>query len=120
MLGRIRAEPASPARKSWTRFVLIRVEGKEALSMWPRFGPGAILLLDRHYTSLRPYRKDDRNIYVVRKGDGLTVRYVDVSGAVLILRPHNSDYPIELLPMEGGQNPGERIVGRVAHIALEA
>jgi transcriptional regulator with XRE-family HTH domain len=120
MLGRIRAEPASPTRKSWTRFVLIRVEGKEALSMWPRFGPGAILLLDRHYTSLRPYRKDDRNIYVVRKGDGLTVRYVDLSGTVLILRPHNSDYPIELLPMEGGQNPGERIVGRVAHIALEA
>jgi len=38
----------------------------------------------------------------------------------VILRPHNSDYPIELLPMEGGQNPGERIVGRVAHIALEA
>src|SRR3989441_8102792 len=37
----------------------------------------------------------------VRKGDGLTVRYVDLSGTVLILRPHNSDYPIELLAMEG-------------------
>src|SRR5712691_10961267 len=33
MLSRIRAEPASPARKSWTRFALIRVEGKEALGM---------------------------------------------------------------------------------------
>lgn len=120
LLSRIRADLASPARKSWTRFVLIRVEGKEALSMWPRFGPGSILLLDRHYTSLRPYRRDDRNIYAVRKGDGLTLRYVELSGTVLILRPHNSDYPVELLPIEGGQNPAERIVGRVAHIALEA
>src|SRR3989442_4433597 len=97
-----------------------RVGGKWASSRGPGLGRGPTLILRRHYTSLRPYRKDDRNIYVARKGDGLTVRYVDLSGTVLILRPHNSDYPVELLPMEGGQNPGERIVGRVAHIALEA
>src|SRR5207302_9555746 len=110
--------PASAARKSWTRFVLIRVEGKEALSMWPRFGPGVILLLDRHYASLRPYRKDDRNIYLVRKGDGLTVRYEDLSGTVLILRPHNSDYTIELIPLEVGLNPGMRYACRVDQSAL--
>ena len=132
-LSRIRAELASvPAavaagtgtRKSWTRFVMIKVDQKEGMSMWPRLNPGCTLLVDRHYNSLRPYRKGDRNMYAVRRGDGCTVKYVEFNEAdgarFLVLRPHNPEYPVEVIPVEEGQTYGDLIVGRVAHVALEA
>ncbi len=118
-LNRIRVDLAEPARKSWTRFVLIQLDAKEGMSMWPRLNPGAILLLDRHYNTLRPYRKNDRNIYAVRKDDGCTVKYVELSGSLLILRPHNADYPVEVCPIPEGHTAADLLIGRVAHVALE-
>jgi len=118
-LNRVRADLAAPSRKSWTRFVLIRADPQEGASMWPRLGPGSTILLDRHYTTLRPYRKNDRNIYALRKAGGCTLRYVELGGSSLILRPHNPDYPVEVFPIQEGQTATDLIVGRVAHIALE-
>lgn len=106
-------------RKEWTRFVLIKVDQKDGMSMWPRLLPGSTLLLDRHYNSLRPYRKNDRNMYAVRKSGGCTVKYVELEGNLLVLRPHNQDYNIELLPVEEGQTFSDLLVGRVAHISIE-
>ena len=119
ILNRMRADLVSPSRRSWTRFVAIRVDAKEGMSMWPRLNPGATLLLDRHYHSLRPYRKDDRDMYAVRKDEGSSVGYVELSGALLVLRPHNPDYPVEVVSCEEGRSWAERIIGRVAHVALE-
>ena len=72
---------------------------------------------------LRPYRKNDRNMYVVRKAEGCTVKYVEYisspGGNYLVLRPHNPDYPVEVLAIEEGQTYAELIVGRVAHVAAE-
>jgi transcriptional regulator with XRE-family HTH domain len=118
-LSRIRTDLAAPARKSWTRFVLVKTGAKEAMSMWPRFGPGALLLVDRHYTTLRPYRKNDPNIYAVRKGDACAVRYVQLAGTTLVLRPHNPDYPVEVFSIPEGESPTDLVVGRVAHISIE-
>jgi SOS-response transcriptional repressor LexA len=106
-------------RKEWTRFVLIKVDAKEGMSMWPRLNPGATLLIDRHYNSLRPYRKGERNIYAVRKDDGCTVKYVELAGSALVLRPHNPDYPVEVLQIEEGRTAADLIVGRVAHVSME-
>ena len=39
--------------------------------------PEAIALLDRHYNSLMPYRPNRPNLYAVRHGSHLTLRYVD-------------------------------------------
>ncbi len=119
LLNRIRAELAALARKSWTRFVLIRVDAREGMSMWPRLNPGSVVLLDRHYTALRPYRKNDRNIYAVRKASGCTVRYVELSGSFLVLRAHNPDSPVEILPIPEGSSASDLLVGRVAQIAVE-
>ena len=119
LLNRIRADLAAPARKSWTRLVLIQMGAREGMSMWPRLNPGALLLIDRHYNTLRPYRKNDRNIYAVRKGDGCTVKYVELCGTVLILRPHNADYPVEVRPIPEGQTAADLLIGRVAHVAVE-
>lgn len=131
----VRGQGAGESRKEWTRFVLIKVDQKEGLSMWPRVGPGATLLIDRHYNSLRPYRKGERNLYAVRKGEGCTVKYVELREAhaqgtgdrepgsgergVLVLRPHNPDYPVDLLPIEEGQTYADLIIGRVAHVSVE-
>jgi transcriptional regulator with XRE-family HTH domain len=130
-LQRLRADLAAApgrgaGRKEWTRFVLIKVDQKEGLSMWPRFGPGATLLIDRHYNSLRPYHKGERNLYAVRKGEGCTVKYVELReatpaapGGMLVLRPHNADYPVEVMSIEEEQTYADLIIGRVAHVAME-
>jgi len=118
-LSHIRGELAAPSRKSWTRFVLIQTDTKEGMSMWPRLSPASILLIDRHYNTLRPYRKNDRNIYAVRKDDSCTVKYVELSGSQLILRPDNPDYAVGVISIPEGQTAADLIIGRVAYVTAE-
>jgi hypothetical protein len=118
-LRKLRAD-APPHRSSWQRFVLIRLDPREALPMSPRLAPGAILLVDRHYTALTPYRKGELNLYVVLKNDLCVVRYIELAGNQLILRPHDQNSPIDVVPIESGQSPADYIVGRVCHVSLEA
>src|SRR5712671_6083205 len=47
------------------------------MSMHPRTMPGAVLLLDRHYNSMTPYRKGENNMYAVRKDGKCTIKYVE-------------------------------------------
>src|SRR5260370_2225756 len=49
-------------RGDWERFVAIKTDS-DAMSMYPRLLPGATVLIDRHYNSLRPYRKLELNMY---------------------------------------------------------
>jgi Peptidase S24-like len=106
-------------RENWERFVLIKADAKEGMSMHPRLAPGATLLLDRHYNSLKPYRKGELNMYAVTKNGTCTVKYVEVSGNQLILRPHNQEFPIEVLPLEEGRKASDYLVGRVCHVGIE-
>jgi hypothetical protein len=117
-LRRLRPE-LQGSRAEWQRFVLIRVDAREGMSMFPRMLPGATVLIDRHYNSLSPYRKDDPNIYAVRKDSTCTVKYVEFSGGHLVLRPQNQQFPIEVISVEEGKSPHDYIVGRVCHIAIE-
>ena len=119
LLEKLRADLVNPAHRPRTRFVLLRAEPKDAAAMWPRWGPGALLLLDRHYTSLRPYRKELRNVYAVAAPPGCLVRYVEYDGANLILRPHNPDEPAQVLRLAPGADPSARIIGRIACIVQE-
>jgi len=48
--------------------------------MYPRLLPGATLLIDRHYNSLKPYRKGEFNMYAVLKDGTCTVKYVETAG----------------------------------------
>ena len=70
-LRRLRADMEGD-RDGWERFVVIKVDAREGMSMYPRMLPGATILLDRHYNSLTPYRKGEQNMYAVRKGDRIT------------------------------------------------
>ena len=107
-------------REGWERFVVIKADGREGMSMFPRLMPGASVLLDRHYNSLRPYRKHDANMYAVFKNGVCTLKYVETAGANLILRPHNHVYPVEVMPLQSGKKTPDYIIGRVCHVGFEA
>jgi hypothetical protein len=107
-------------RSSWQRFVLIKLDAREAITMYPRLLPGSTLLIDRHYNSLKAYRKGEFNMYAVLKNDTCAVRYVEVAGNHLILRPHNQSFPIEVVTMDDRKTAADYLVGRICHVALEA
>lgn len=117
-LKRLRSDPASP-RLPWLRFVLVKVNAHEGMSMYPRTMPGATLLIDRHYNSLRPYRKGERNMYAVRHQGACVIKYVELSGRHLVLRPHNQAYPVAVQPIADGESYADYIVGRICHIGIE-
>ena len=117
-LRRLRPDSVG-GRSQWQRFVLVKVDAREGMSMYPRLLPGATLLIDRHYNSLRPYRRQDRNMYAVRYGNGWTIKYVEVSGKTLVLRPENKQYPVSVVQADEKESPTEYILGRVAHVAIE-
>jgi len=106
-------------RSHWERFVIIKVDAQEGMSMYPRTMPGVTLLLDRHYNSMTPYRKGEGNMYAVRKDEACKIRYVEIADSHLVLRPHNPTFPIELITIVHGQKPGDYIVGRVCYVGVE-
>ncbi len=110
---------ASNVRRAWQRFVAIRISAGEALPMEPLVLPEAIVLLDRHYNALAPYRPNRPNLYAVRHGSHLALRYAEFQASRLILRPHNIAFPIELIALAPEERPGEWLAGRVALILNE-
>jgi hypothetical protein len=106
-------------RERWERFVAIRVNRREGISTYPRLLPGTTVLIDRHYNSLKPYRKGESNMYAVTKNGNCTIRYVEIAGNHLVLRPHNPSYPVEVIALESGNKPHDYLVGRVCHVGVE-
>jgi transcriptional regulator with XRE-family HTH domain len=118
-LNRLRSDPATAGREQWRRFVLVKVDGRDGMSMYPRLLPGATVLIDRHYNTLKPYRKHEQNMYAVKKDGVTTIKYVERAGKSLVLRPQNQSYPVEVITIEKGKHYHEYIVGRVCHVATE-
>ena len=87
--------------------------------MYPRVFPNATLLIDRHYNSLRAYRRGDTNMYAVLKEKSVLVRYVEITGRQLTLRPERNNYSLDFIPIESGRSYAEYIIGRVCHVAIE-
>ena len=109
---------AAAARRSWRRFVLIRLEARDSLSMSSRAVAGATVLIDRHYNSLRPHRPGAQNIYAVRKAGGCVVRYLELSGNALVLRPFDRACPVDVIRIAAGKSAADYIVGRVCHASV--
>jgi len=109
----------STARRTWERFVAVRIPSADALAMDPLVLPDAIVLIDRHYNSLAPYRPSRPGIYAVRHGAHLSLRYVDFLSNRLVLRPHNIAYPVDVIQLEPSEAVGDLIAGRVALILNE-
>ncbi len=106
-------------RRDWLRFVLIRLAVKNA-RLFPSESSTAILLIDRHYSSLEPYRRLQPNLYAVSLPHGRCVMgYVSVFNGCLILRPRDPHEELEVHKIESGRSFAEHIVGRVCHVGLE-
>jgi len=117
-LNQMRAR-VSISRRTWERFVAVRIPAADALPMEPLVLPEAIALVDRHYNSLMPYRPNRPNLYAVRYGSRLLLRYVDFVANRLVLRPYNLAHPVDLIEVEPGEPPSELLAGRVALILNE-
>jgi hypothetical protein len=66
-----------------------------------------------------PYRLNRPNLYAVRHGARLTMRYVEFASNRLVLRPHNIAFPVDLIEMDPDESPGDLLAGRVALILNE-
>ncbi len=109
----------SNPRRVWQRFVAVRIPSADALAMDPLVLPEAIVLIDRHYNSLAPNRPSRPNVYAVRHGSHLVLRYVELLSNRLVLRPHNLAFPVDVIQLEPGEASGEILAGRIALIANE-
>ncbi len=119
-LKRLRPEiEGSGNREQWERFVVIKANPTEGMSMYPRLMPGATLLIDRHYNSLKPYRRGENNMYAVLKDGSCTVSYVETANRNLILRPQNQAYPVEIIAMDEGKTVSDYLVGRISYVGIE-
>jgi len=117
-LKSVRARASHP-RHAWQRFVAVRVPAGDAMAMDPLVLPNAVALVDRHYNSLLAYRPNRPNLYAVRNGSQLTLRYVEFHSWRLVLRPHNLAFPVELIEVDPGGSPNELLAGRIALILNE-
>jgi hypothetical protein len=102
------------SRRDWHRFVAVRIKPDHALPMLPVLRPQSVVVLDRQYNSLTPYRPMHLDIYGVDAGhDVLLFRYVSFESRRVILRPHVLEYPVELIDIGEDASPTDVIVGRV-------
>ena len=106
-------------RGDWLRFVVIKLDLGTARAMFPRSAAGAALLIDRHYTSLQPYRQQQPNLYVVRLQSRSKVGFLSQAGDHLVLRSRNPTLPVELAPIDRVRGYSDCVVGRVCHVAIE-
>jgi hypothetical protein len=118
-LRRLREEMEGPDRSKWERFVVVKVDSRDGMSMYPRLLPGATVLIDRHYNSLRPYRKGEANMYAVNRGGACTIKYVEFAEPNVILRPQNQAYPVEVIAIEEGRAIYDYLIGRVCYVGIE-
>jgi plasmid maintenance system antidote protein VapI len=103
----------------WQRFVAVRADAQQAAAMEPMIGAGAVVVVDRHYRSLAPYRAQQKTLYAVRAGAALALRYVEFDDGRLILRPLAAAFPVQLLALGAEETPGDYLVGRVCLVVAE-
>jgi transcriptional regulator with XRE-family HTH domain len=119
ILQSLRARPTAP-RRAWQRFVAVRTQATDVQPMEPLILAEAIVVIDRHYNSLAPYRPNRPNLYAVRHEAHIVIRFVELLVDRVVLRPQNAAFPLEMVDSEPGKHPGEMIAGRVALIVNEA
>jgi Cro/C1-type HTH DNA-binding domain len=109
----------SVGRRSWERFVAVRITAHQALPMDPVLRVGSIVVLDRHYNSLATLRPPSPNLYGVRTGTHLTFRHVLFESSRMVLRPRALEYPIDVIELAPQETPSDLIVGRVCLCIVE-
>lgn len=105
-------------RSRWQRFIFLKANAREGMSMYPRLLPGAYVLVDRHYNSLAPYHRNERSMYAVMHAGQCYFRYAEQKDAYLMLHPENHSYPAHPVPL-AGKSPSDYVVGRICSVQIE-
>jgi transcriptional regulator with XRE-family HTH domain len=103
----------STGRRSWERFIAVRVTGDQATAMEPLLQELSIVIVDRHHNSLVPFAPPHPNLYALRVGNRLLLRYVTFDSDRLLLRPHRLDFPLEAMEIPPNDLPSDLLIGRV-------
>ena len=106
-------------RADWLRFVAVKLNIESARKIFPLPITGATLLLDRHYSSLLPYRPTQPNLYAVSIGGRCKAGYVSFLENNLVLRTRDLRQELESVRVRPGRSYSQYIIGRVCHVALE-
>jgi len=107
------------ARTPWIRFIAIRADAALAAPMYPRFEKDSVLLVDRYCCSPSGHWGNGPNLYLVRKGEAVMVRWAEMTDDLLCLRPDRGEYPLEFISVDRKNPLTSCIVGRVVHIVTE-
>jgi hypothetical protein len=105
-----------PGRKEWERFVVVRLSAAEAAGMSPVVEAGALLVVDRHYTSLTAYEAGKPTLYAVRVETGLMVRYAEYAASRLVLRPVQIGAAMTVVAVGSRDEARGLVVGRVVFV----
>jgi transcriptional regulator with XRE-family HTH domain len=106
-------------RIDWLRFVLIKLDARSVGGALPLEISQVTLLIDRHYSSLRPYRRSRPNLYALCLQQRCFLGYVSLAGDQVVLRPHDPRAAVEVVRIERGRSYSEYIVGRVCYVGAE-
>ena len=105
-------------RSGWQRFIFLRAGAREGMSMYPRLLPGALLLVDRHYNSLLPYRRNEHNMYAVMHSGHCYFRYAERQSGYLVLHAENRSYAAHAVAL-AGKPASEYIAGRICSVQVD-
>lgn len=111
---------AKAVRLQWDRYVAIRLPEADSGPMHPLLTPGSLLLLDRHANILRTHSSPDAKaepppeLYAVRDGADLKIRYASLIRGRILLRPHNRIWPVEIPEPAPGETYHDLIAGKVS------
>ena len=105
-------------RRSWERFIAMRVTAEQAAAMYPLLRDLAIVIIDRHCNSLLEAVQPLPSLYLLRLGNRFLLRYVTFDSKQLLLRPYRLDFPVEAFVVSSNDALNDFIIGRVClHLA---
>ncbi len=112
LISNLEARCPTP-RLQWERFVAVQLTGDEVRGMEPVLLPEAVVVLDRHYTSFRPYRDGMATLYGARLQSQMVIRYAQYEAGVVVLRAHQANVKAEVLEVGPTEGENDYLVGRV-------
>lgn len=104
------------SRQSWRRFVALRLKGEEARKMDTLANEGSVIVIDRHYETVRSTHSERKSLYAVLDGRELIVGYAYGIGAHLVVQPPTAAMPARVIYLEPSGDAGKYIIGRVVMI----
>ncbi len=106
-------------RSDWRRFVLLQPDTPAARELFSRDITAATVLIDRHYTSLAPYRRTHPNLYAVNFGESCLAGYLAFVEDSLVVRTRDPHRPLQSVRITAGRSYAQYIIGRVCQVGLE-